>query len=324
MTSDEPLTVTTLETKPKSMLKGLVKIGISLAMLGLVLTFVDLNTLRRTLLSIPWYIALMAVVGYSLTMVISSLKWWLIAREGNILVPYPRALKAVFIGMFANCFSLGTVTGDMLRGVILTRDRAQKIEGIVSVFADRALGLAMLSLVGVVATATLSGHHLEPVFVYILCAVAGVILAAWFIGPFVILRIVPKGNALRAKIEEVIDVFARDPSALVLVCLISVVFHLMQISLQWLIARGIHIDVSLASMLVTIPFVNILSTLPISWNGLGVRENAYILLLAQVFTKEQAVAVGAVWLFGLTVSGLVGGIVAVVSGDLKLMRRPQS
>jgi len=302
-----------------SKFKGLVKFAVSLLMLALVLTLVDVQTLRQTLLSIPWYIALLAVLGYSTSMAVTSAKWWLLARAGNIIVPYSRALKAVYLGMFANCFGVGTLTGDMLRGVVLAQDRPQKLEAVISVFADRALGLAMLSLVGVIATATVSGHHLEPLFVYALCAVALSILAGWFIGPFIILRIVPKGNKLRAKIEQVIEVFAKDPGTIVLVCCISVLFHLMQITLQWLIARGININVSLPSMLVTIPFVNILSTLPISWNGLGIREHAYILLLAEVFTKEQAVAVGAVWLFGLTVSGLIGGITALFSGDIKFL-----
>lgn len=289
-------------------------------MLGLVLAFVDLDTLRHTLFSIPWYIALLAVCGYSLTIIVNSVKWWLLARAGNVRVPYLRAVKAVFIGMFANCFGIGTITGDMLRGVVLSRGKPQKLEAIVSVFADRALGLAMLSLVGVTATATLSGHHLETIFVYILCTVALLILAAWFIGPLVILKIIPKERPLHAKIRQVIDVFARDPLTIILACCISIVFHLMQITLQYLIATGINIDVSLASMLVTIPFVNILSTLPISWNGLGVREHAYIILLAQVFSKEQAVAVGAVWLFGMTVSGLLGGIVAALTGEMKTLR----
>ena len=294
------------------------KIAISLVMLGLILAFVDLAALKRTILGIPWYIALLAVAGYSLTMTVSACKWWLLARAGGIRVPYYVALQSVFAGMFANCFSVGTVTGDMLRGVLLARDRPQKTEAIISVFADRALGLAVLSLIGVIATLTVRGHHMQPTYVYVLCGVSAMILLGWFIGPVLVLRLVPKGNAFRVKIEQVFDVFARDPGTIFAVCLVAAAFHLLQITLQWQIARGIGIDVSFASMVVTIPFVNILSTLPISWNGLGVRENAYVLLLAEVFTKEQSIAVGAIWLVGLTASGLLGGLIAIVAGHLNI------
>jgi glycosyltransferase 2 family protein len=298
-------------------LRFLIKPLLSLIMVGLILALVDLKTLWHTLLNIPLHVALLAVVGYSLTQVVNSVKWWLLARAGNIRVPWTRALRANFAGMFANCFSLGTVTGDMLRGVLLAQGQRKRTEAIVSVFADRALGLSVLSMIGVLATAFVSGHHMQPAFVWTLFGVSAAILAGWFIGPFVVLRLVPKGNAFRDKIQSMTEVFAKDPFNLLIVCLISAVFHLMQISLQWQIARGIGIEVSFASMLLTVPFVNILSTLPISWNGLGVRENAYIVLLANVFTKEQSLAVGAIWFFGLTASGLIGGMIAILSGDIR-------
>ena len=75
-------------------------------------------------------------------------------------------------------------------------------------------------------------------------------------------------------------------------------------------------------LLVTIPVVNILSTLPISWNGLGMRENGYVFFLAPlILSREEAVAFGAMWLFAMTVSSAIGGLVAVFSKDVDWKRK---
>jgi hypothetical protein len=305
--------------------KGLVKLALSGLMLWLVLRVVDLEALKATLLSIPPIVAVGAILGFSLTQSINCLKWWLILRAGGIVVPYRSALRAVFVGMFANCFGFGTLGGDMLRGVLISQGLPKKTEAVASVFADRALGLAVLSLIGVIATAFIGGHHMEPIFVYTLCGVASCIFLGWFLGPLLVLKLVPKGNRFREKVEQLTAVLPKNPATLLLVCGVSAIFHLSQITLHWLIAWGLGISAAFASFLVTVPFINILSTLPLSWNGVGVRENAYLFFLSpEVLSKEQVIAFGALWLLAITGSSLIGGLIAVWSGDLKFMRRKGS
>lgn len=71
---------------------------------------------------------------------------------------------------------------------------------------------------------------------------------------------------------------------------------------------------------VAIPFVNILGSLPISWQGLGVRETAYIFFLSSYLSNEQAVAFGAMWFLGVTVSSAIGGVVSALTGELKVLK----
>jgi len=85
------------------------------------------------------------------------------------------------------------------------------------------------------------------------------------------------------------------------------------------------ISIPFTTLLLVIPFVNIVCSLPISWNGLGVREKAYTYFLATapaIVSYEQAVAFGAIWLLAVTVSSALGGIVAISSGDLKGLKVP--
>ncbi len=291
-------------------------------MLVVVYRLVDFDALKTTILSVPLSLVLITVLGFTATQVISSVRWWLLARAAQINAPYPLALKAFFIGMYANCFGLGTLGGDMLRGALLAPGKGQRTQSIASAFADRAIGLAVLATIGVIAVAFTEGHHMDSQFVYVLLGVGLVVLLGWLVAPFVVLRVVPESNPFRKKIEQVMAVFSRDPSSLALVVLVAVIFHLSQITLQWYMAQGLGLDVPFVSMLVTVPFVNILSTLPITWNGVGVREKAYIFFFTPaIFTREQAVTMGALWLLAVTAASAVGGILAFLSGGLSNLEK---
>jgi hypothetical protein len=82
-------------------------------------------------------------------------------------------------------------------------------------------------------------------------------------------------------------------------------------------AYGLGIEVSMTTLMTIVPFVNIVSSLPISWQGLGVRENAYrFFFVPAICSTEQAVAFGALWLLAVTTSALIGGVIGVISGAL--------
>ena len=143
------------------------------------------------------------------------------------------------------------------------------------------------------------------------------VVVAWYFGPGIALAALPKGGALHKNMEQVAQVFPRDPPTISYVSLISLVFHLLQIFLHQVMAAGFGIQIPWPVLLVTIPVINILSSLPISWNGLGVRENGYLFFLApQFLSREHAIAFGVMWLLAMAVSSAIGALVLVFSKDL--------
>ena len=63
---------------------------------------------------------------------------------------------------------------------------------------------------------------------------------------------------------------------------LGLVYEVLTVLSAWLVARSIDVDVSFWLLAVIAPPVLILSALPISIGGLGVREAAYVGLLGQV------------------------------------------
>ncbi len=302
-------------------LKRFLKPVITLILLALALQLVDLDKLWTTLRSTSLQIIFITISGYLIGQLLSSYKWWTIARAGGIEASFLKAIRAYFIGMFANFFGLGLVGGDLARGILLARGHDKKTPAVASVVADRAQGLAVLALIGIISALVFGKDVIAAELLWLLAGVGICIICGWIIGPATLLRLTPKTFKHRDKIEQIARVFPRDLKTVSLITLLSICFHLIQIFLHYLIIVGLGVVVPFSYLLMVIPVINILSSLPISWNGLGVRENSYIFFLAPLYlSSEQAVAVGAIWLLGVLSSSLLGGAIAIMGSDLSLLR----
>jgi uncharacterized membrane protein YbhN (UPF0104 family) len=304
--------------------KSLIKLALSIFMVGIVLWSANFENLQATFRTLSPVTVVLVVIGYTLGQLLSSFKWWTIAYSGGIKTPYPAALKAYFIGMFLNCFSFGMLGGDAARGILVAQGQPKKTEGIASVVADRIHGLIVLSCIALVTSAIMGRDRVAPDLIQLLLLLVIGCTAGWIIGPWLLPRLpFLKNTRLGNKLQQVMAIFPRDPKTLLVISAISVVFHLTQISLHAIMAAGMGIEIPFTTLLLVIPFVNIVCSLPISWNGLGVREKAYTYFLATtpaIVSYEQAVAFGAIWLLAVTVSSAIGGIVAIISGDLRILK----
>lgn len=305
---------------PKTLIKAL----ITAVMVAVVAFSISFDKLLNTLGQISPATALLVIVGYTIGQLMSSIKWWTIARSGGIDVSYVTALKAYSIGMFVNCFGsgLGTVGGDVARGILISNGLPKKTEGIAAVVADRIHGLTVLSVIALITSQLFRSDRVPDWLLLSLLTLIVGFIATWVLGPAV-LRKFPNSSRFAAKMHQVAAIFPRDLRVLSAITAISVVFHCTQILLHAVMANAVGAQIPLATLFVVIPLVNIASSLPISWNGLGVRENAYIYFLTAapaLVSAEQAAAFGALWLLAVTATSAIGGIVALVTGDLKLLK----
>ncbi len=307
--------------------KSLIKVALSVLMIGLVLYYSDLQKLQATFRSISASTVILVVIGYTIGQLMSSVKWWTIARSGGIEASYPKALKAYFIGMFVNCFGLGMVGGDAARGLLIAQGQPKKTEGVASVVADRIHGLTVLSIIALTTSLLLGNDRVPPHFIHVLLLMVLGFVGSWIVGPWILTHLPGiRSTKVASKLRQVAAIFPRDVRTLSIITGISVAFHALQISLHAVMANGLGIAIPLTTLFVVIPFVNIASSLPISWNGLGVREKSYIFFLTSapaLMSSEQAVAFGALWLLAVTATSAIGGIIALISGDLSSLKKPQ-
>ena len=92
--------------------------------------------------------------------------------------------------------------------------------------------------------------------------------------------------------------------------LLSIVFQFVVIGVVFLTARALSLSIPLTAAAVFVPLVSLAGMVPVSVNGLGVREALYILLFGRIGIPAELAVSLALLYFGVTViASLPGGLV---------------
>jgi hypothetical protein len=102
---------------------------------------------------------------------------------------------------------------------------------------------------------------------------------------------------------------------------LSLVVHLIQAWMHTLMARALDLNVPFSFCLIVYPLVGTFAAIPVSLNGIGLREGGYIYLLAVIgIGTEQAIAFGLLLFLIVALDSLLGGVLFL----LQRMPRPNA
>lgn len=163
-------------------------------------------------------------------------------------------------------------------------------------------GLPLLAVSSVVALG-----FLVLLFLYVSKGFAGFI-ERYFMGW---LRFLPDGLARRIdKLWASINAFHAIPKTVILQLIaISILGYVLFILSAWILASGMGMDISLASLIWIRSIVFFITLIPISIGGIGVREVGFIYFLSFAgVTEENAFAFSLAMLAVQLVIGLVGAL----------------
>jgi hypothetical protein len=100
---------------------------------------------------------------------------------------------------------------------------------------------------------------------------------------------------------------------------LSLFFHLMLIGLNYANARALGLTLDVLPFCIFIPLVSLLSMLPITMYGLGVREYAFVLFFSSVgVTREASVLLALLWFLVTLLASLPGAVIYIASGRRSL------
>lgn len=298
----------------------LVRIVVSLGLAAFVYTTIDRKGLLVAIRGIHLSTVITLVALYTVGQLLSAVKWRIFVREAGIECSLVTLMRAYFLGMFVNVFGFGTVGGDLARSVALQPTKGRRAAALATVVADRVHGLGVLLTIGTIAALLVRppvfGVFLMPLILGGVCGVAA-LLGLWWFGPAVMLKVIPEHHKLREAANRISGAFPRGKVPFFSATAISFLFHNVQLLMHLVIAKELAPQLSASYLYSTVPYVNIVASLPVSiMNGLGVREAMYRLLLVPGgIADESAVAIGAVWLFTVTLVSAFG--ILFVSSDMK-------
>lgn len=256
-----------------------------------------------------------AIVLYLGTQVLSAWRWHLLARINGINGPFRESLAYYFVGMFTNLFVPGLVGGDAARALYLGRRHQRLAEAIASVVADRGIGLLALFWFVAGCALTLRTVKLPPSVLHVTVPIGAVALAGWLTSPLLARLAIKLGGRLGRLVEPILP-YLQGPAALLPAVALSILLQATLAVCQYLLARGLGLETSLATFMLCVPIANVFASLPITLNGLGVREAAYLVLFGYAgLAKPDTIALGLLW-FASTIIGGLTGIYAFITTKL--------
>ena len=305
----------------RSTLAFLLKALVSLGILSFVLSRIDMAQLLRVLSSVHLYYFVIALAGYFLGQIICSVRWALLARPLGFKNPLKDFVIFYFIGMFFNLFAPSTIGGDIGRVFYLARDWSKKeqrewtgptISALASVLADRFIGLVVLVWIGAVALVLFSDYPIPLVVRSLTFALAAGSLLAWMLLPL-LNRVLqrwdlPKGKNLLLGLET----YTRNRRVILQTVILSLCVHFIQSWMQILLGQALDVEIPWPYSFILYPLVGMFSALPISLNGIGLREGGYLFLLGQIdVSSEKAIAFALLWFLIIALDSLIGGVVFI-------------
>lgn len=287
--------------------------------------------LRDTDIAAIWNAISQAKIGWILVallmnfvgMLIVSLRWNLLLQARNIQIAVKKLYLSCIVAMFFNNFLPSTIGGDSTRAYDSWHAGAEKSDAVAVVLLDRLLGI--LTLIGVASVGLLILYSDQiwenaPFEQFGMLGLGAAIIIG-LLGTLLLLStgflasvsnalaqmpLFSKGERLIASLAS----FLRQPKVLVQALFLSLVLQMNVIAHYFVIGAALQISVPFIYFCLAIPVIIVILMMPISINGIGVRENAFALLLTSQGVAD-ADAIALAWIaYGLILfQGIIGGLV---------------
>jgi uncharacterized membrane protein YbhN (UPF0104 family) len=303
--------------KAKPLLIFLLKLLVSGGLIAYFLSRIHIERFFHTFRSANFSYIALALGVYLIAQGVSAFRWEALVRPLGIKTPFKDLVQYYLIGMFFNLFAPSTVGGDVTRVYYLVKDEEAHAEGrpvttvhaAISVLMDRAIGMVVLVWIGAAALLLFPDyavpHTIRTVtFLLALGLLVGVSLAP------ALKRFLPAdGHQLTAKLRLALRSYRLHWHALLAAGLLSLIVHLIQAWMHTVMGRALGLELPFSFCLIVYPLVGTFSAIPISLNGLGLREGGYIFLLAVIgIGTEQAIAFGLLLFLIVALDSLLGGL----------------
>jgi len=278
-----------------------------------------LESLFRTIRGVSLSSFLSSALLYILSIFISSIRWRLLLMKE---VSLKRLFSLYLLGSFFNNLMPGSIGGDAVKAYYLSKDLDAKIAekpsgqktglleipsvhlSVASVFMDRYIGFVSLLIIAIIAYPFgfkyFKGSHIEWIL--------PLIITAFMLGSFVIfiLRIGRRLRFVRG-FYEYLEYYKGERGLLVKGLILSLILQMIIITSAFMISKGMDMNIPFYLLSLIIPLISVISSIPVSISGLGVREASFAILLTPIGVPyAQAITLSVTWFLSFAAGSLPG------------------
>ncbi len=290
--------------KKRSKLGLVVRLVLGLGVTAYLIWRADLQQFLDAITAIdPFWLA-MAFVAQIVAKFFWARRWSVLLDIFQIHSSPLRLLKGVYVGVFFSNFLPTSVGGDLYRAFWILDDKRHYTKSIFVVFVERFIGIVSLAYLALIPFLLLlrQGLGLWDGQAFTLLVVVALCLVIFALHPAVfdtVDRLVGERVGLfkdaRQKVSKALHVWHDAGARKWQVFILSLGVHFIGIAFFYFLGRGMHLPMAAWHYLIIVPLTVIVMVLPISFNGLGLREGTLVLLTGALntgVTPAEAIALG--------------------------------
>ena len=304
-------------SRSKPVLIFLIKLLVSAGLIAYFFTKIHIERFLETFAAARFSYIAIALIVYLMAQGVSAVRWATLARPLGIKTPFKDLIQYYLIGMFFNLFAPSTVGGDVSRVYYLVKDQDAQAKGravttvpaAMSVLMDRAIGMVVLVWLGAAGLLLFPGYAVPHTIRTVTFALAGGLLGGVLLVPVLRWFLPEDGHQLTVKLRLALRSYRQHWRALLAAAALSLAVHLIQAWMHTVMGRALGLEVPFSFSLIVYPLVGTFAAIPITLNGLGLREGGYIFLLAVIgIGSEQGIAFGILLFLIIALDSLLGGM----------------
>ena len=304
----------------KRWLGMLIRLLITAFIFFLIFRGIDFAAVSETITGLDPTYLLLGILFQLLSTSLAGLRWCRVSQLLGLGQSTLFYLKSYFKGFFFNQGLPTSIGGDAIRVLDIARLGKRKRDAFRSVFIDRFLGLTGLLLLNLIAN-SINPDLLPPEIFWLI----NLLVMAGIAGFFVVLllhRITLlqqwRATAFISKISRELSHIFSHGREWGMQALMAIGIHLLAMIAIYFLGHSVGIEYGLLTFLIIVPPVILLTLIPISLAGWGVREGAMIGLFALI-GADKTLVLSMSLLYGvvLVIASLPGLYVYLTTGSQK-------
>ncbi len=292
----------------KRLSKFLFRVGVSIALFFWLFTRMDSSALFSAFKAISLKAYLIAFLMYLLSQFISSLRWFIISKSLDFPGTFLKYLKYYFVGMYFNLFLPTGVGGDLLKILYLTKEKPQKLKATYTIIMDRTLGLAAMFVLGGISIYFIHQTLPDHIALFLKSSAIIILLTILTLRPlYYLLRTLFSDFVLK---NETLFYFLKNTTPTISAFSLSLMLQALGMGAVAILGNGMNLGIESSYYFSVFPIVALAIILPISFNGIGVREGGFIYFLGlRGIPQEKALTLSLSFFSIQVISSLLGGLV---------------
>ncbi|MCL6087369.1 MAG: flippase-like domain-containing protein [Actinobacteria bacterium] len=310
----------------KKIINTTLRIAISVGLIIYLISsqFKDFKTISVTLKEIDITLALLSFSTIVYGIWITAYRWQTLLKTQGIRLSILSLASSTLIGVFFNNFLPTSIGGDVYRAYDVTKKTGLPMSSSVSVLVvERLSGIIASAMFAAAAlflgfTAIGGKSIIVPIVIFLALSI---IIFFLILNPnkFGLKKLAKKIKFLSKLFEKLKNVyntflsFKKYKLTIIKVLFYSLTLQLAVVINYWLASRALGISLDLTAFIFIVPVVSIISMLPISLGGIGVREGSLVFLMVSLETQNAKAVMCSLLLLAMSlIMGVIGGLVYAI------------